>query len=98
MAIASRYQVRDKQGKLLAEGTAAECGEKLGVSGRVIYCHFASPGTYNRWDITLLPDEPDQVSIRGDMIDLIKAWDDLVTPIREYYGIPRYRSRSDKRA
>ena len=31
---------------------------------------------------------------RGEEVkELIKKWDDFVTPIREYYGVPRYRPK-----
>lgn len=33
----------------------------------------------------------------SEIMKAIKAWDEFVTPIREFYGVPQYKPKGDNR-
>ena len=86
------YRVYNPKGKFLVEGTVAECAEKLGMtvsSFRDAAGKFRE-GRYKKYNIYDVTDE-ERTDIRDSDRDVIKKWDDFVTPIRERFGIPVYK-------
>ena len=80
-----------RNGKFIVEGTVSECADKLNMTTsrfrRAAY-EFRQ-GKYSKLNIYDVTDEydKDEVKKQSDAA-AIRAWDDFVTPIREYYGIP----------
>lgn len=82
------YRVYTPRGKFLVEGTVEECAEKLGLTVRGFQdaARMFKRGRYKKYNIYDVTDE-----IRERNRDVIKKWDDFVTPIRERFGVPVYR-------
>ena len=80
------YKVFTKANKLLASGTAQECGEILGVSGKTVVTYARACRNGEACEYKVIADDPN-LKVCGNAA-AIKAWDDFITPIREYYGIP----------
>ncbi len=79
-----------RNGKFIVEGTVSDCAEKLGMTKdrfrRVAY-EFRR-GKYSKFNIYDVTDEYKQCGNLSYYAAAVKKWDDFVTPIREYYGIP----------
>ena len=77
-------------GKFIVEGTASDCAEKLNMTTerfRRVNYEFRQ-GKYGKLNIYDVTDEYEQEKLLGNYRAAIKKWDDFVTPIREYYGVP----------
>lgn len=85
------YRVYDpRNGKFIVEGTVSECADKLNMTNdrfRKAAFEFKN-GRYRKLNIYDVTDEYNKADIQKKYSDVIKAWDDFVTPIRERYGIP----------
>ena len=83
------YRVYDpRNGKFIVEGTVSECARKLGMTTdrfRRVAFDFKN-GKYKKLNIYDVTGE--KYNIKEKYSDVIKKWDDFVTPIRERYGIP----------
>ena len=83
------YRVYSPNGKFIVEGDTEKCADKLGVD----FTSFEratkrfKQGQYHKYRIYDVTDE-NRSLIRDCDRDVIKKWDDFVTPIRERYGIP----------
>ena len=81
--------VRRENHKFIVEGDAEKCSDKLGID----FTSFERAaerfkrGQYHKYRIYDVTDE-NRSLIRDCDRDVIKKWDDFVTPIRERYGIP----------
>ena len=92
-----KYRVYDRDGNLLAKGTAEECAEAIGYT--LTSFRSAISPTYENPKYVIQPEPRErEKETRADLMAAVKAWDEFVTPIREYYGVPRYRPRSENRA
>ena len=83
------YRVYSPNGKFIVEGDVEKCADKLGIdftSFERAAERFKS-GRYQKYRIYDVTDE-NRSGIRECDRDVIKKWDDFVTPIRERYGIP----------
>lgn len=78
-------------GKFIVEGTVAVCAHKLGITTerfRRVANDFQK-GQYKRFNIYDVTDEYDEEELqRKTNADVIKAWDDIVTPLRKRFGVP----------
>ena len=86
----NRYRVFSEDGRILFQGTAVDCCEYLKICKSVFYDKAESGKKENyrgKYRIILV----DAQEIINDHERLCKQWDDLVTPIREKYGVPVYR-------
>ena len=79
-------------GKFIVEGTDIECAKKLGIAVRSFNdaARRYKEGRYHKYYIYDVSDEPENVDQKSER-ELIKAWDDFVTPIRERFGVPVYK-------
>jgi hypothetical protein len=79
-------------GELLAEGTGKECAEKLGMTARSFSdaAQRFKEGRYNKYYIYNVTDEKREEANESDR-DVIKKWDDFVTPIRKHFGVPVWK-------
>lgn len=85
------YRVYSPKGKFIVEGDAEKCADKLGIDMLSFEraAHKFRNGRYKKYRIYDVTDEYDEDELRRKTdADVIKAWDDFVTPIREYYGVP----------
>lgn len=83
------YRVYSPNGKFIVEGDAEKCSDKLGID-MMSFERAAKrfkQGQYHKYRIYDVTDE-NRTLIRECDRDVIKKWDDFVTPIRERYGIP----------
>ena len=80
------YKFYNSSGDLVAYGSARECAEKFGISAGAVTARARAcmSGESTAFRV-VVEKEPLK---EGEKAALIKAWDDFVTPIREYYGIP----------
>lgn len=79
-------------GRFIVEGTASECAKKLGITEKSFRwaAERFKKGDYKKYNIYDVSNERES-TVRECDRDVIKAWDDFVTPIRERFGIPVYR-------
>lgn len=80
------YKVFDQSHKLIVSGTAQECGEILGLSGKTIVAYARACRSGEPCKYKVITSEPPVLS--GSDAAAIKAWDDFCEPIRKKYGIP----------
>jgi hypothetical protein len=97
MIEALRYRVIDRQGKIVVEGTSSECAEAIHCSHSHFHRLANGDVGYPEYWVVQLKTEPVQKGRDSDTADLIKSWDDFVTPIREAYGVPRYVPKEVRR-
>lgn len=86
------YRVYNQSGKYVVEGTDEECAKKLGITAKSFQraAREFKRGGYKKYYIWDVSDEPENVDQKSER-ELIEAWDNFVTPIREKYGIPVYK-------
>ena len=89
-----KYRVIDNiTDKKIFEGSSKQIHEITGISQSRI-CEAAREGrpiAGGRYLIIDISEDKEKMNVSGDMLSAAKAWDEFVTPIREYYGIPVYR-------
>lgn len=90
----NKYRVIDNiTDKKIFEGSAKQINEITGASMSRI-CEAARDGRTicrGRYRIIDISGDREKMTANNDMLSAAKAWDEFVTPIREYYGIPVYR-------
>lgn len=95
------YRIIDNNtGEVVVEGDLQECADAVGYSKSyvkdIVYRddRGIAGGKYTVEKFCV----DDELSKNGKgYADIIKKWDDLVTPIREAYGIPVYRAKGGTR-
>ena len=94
----NRDRVFSEDGRILLQGTATDCCEYLKICKSAFYekVENCQKENYRGKYRVILVDEQEIINERER---LCKQWDDLVTPIREKYGVPVYRKekKHDKR-
>jgi hypothetical protein len=95
------YRIIDNStGEVVVEGDLQECADAVGYSKSwvkdCVYCNdgVLGSGKYTAENFCV---DDDAIEKHKGCADIIKMWDDFVTPIREAYGIPRYREKSGVR-
>ena len=95
MNYVKRYRVYNPtDGKFIVEGNVAECAEKLGMTEKSFWeaADKFMKGRYKKYNIYDVTDEKG-CEIKACDRDIIKKWDDFVTPIREAFGVPVYKKK-----
>ena len=87
MRAAPRYDLYDRDGQHRFTGTADECAEYLGCTKRQFMSGYDKYQKYKGHKIQREHEPTDA--------ELIKAWDDLVTPLREKFGVPAYKAKKE---
>ena len=81
------YRIFDRMGVVVAEGTASECAMQMDRNTAYIYRLIRGECNYpEHWAVPIGTEE-----------ELIRKWDDLTAPLREKFGIPRYRPKEEER-
>lgn len=90
----NKYALYDvNTGKRVFTGTAQECVDfcEGTISGFATAYKCSRTCTYKGYRIELVKERPEKVEFGVAEKEAAKRWDEFVTPIREYYGIPVYR-------
>ena len=91
MAQAVYYKIFDRYtGELLAEGTARQCADELGITQSAFRSRAErskNNGQRRSWDVEV----SGQVSRDEQNREAIKNWDAFCAPLRKKYGIPIWR-------
>ena len=82
---AQHYRILDRTGAVVAEGTVNECAEQMERNAEFIRRLVKFEHSYPEYWAFPIADK------------LIQSWDDLVTPLREAYGVPRYDPHKEER-
>ena len=96
----SKYKVIDPAtGQTLFYGSAREIAERFDTRADNILKAIkkSKNGTYRGFRIVLQAAAPEKVETSFEFVSAAKAWDEFVTPIREYYGVPVYRPKAEVR-
>lgn len=99
-----RYRVYDSWDEFVVEGTASECAAELGMKLKTFRNNAIEfkQGKYKKYSIFEVQREEREIENKKEIwkseSDLIKEWDDFITPIRKRYGVPVYKpGKGDKR-
>lgn len=88
MRQANIYNLYDMDGQHQFTGTAAECAEYLGISKS----HFKNRYyNYRKCKKYTIERQYEDAEVKA-----IMAWDELVTPLREKFGIPVYKTPEEE--
>ena len=89
----NRYRIYTQDGSILFEGTAMECCEEIGIC-RSYFDNIVSRSQkedfVGRYRILVI-EPPTEKELNDERKRMCKRWDEIVTPIREKYGVPVYR-------
>lgn len=84
-----RYFVRDREtGEIVAEGSARECAERLGVTTDTI--RKWGTGYYHsyKWEVTRVGLEIPMKNLnKHGLAEAARSWDAFCEPIRKKYGV-----------
>lgn len=85
-----RYRFRTLDGKIVAEGTIEECAVQMGMSASNVKHKIYNPSDH---DYLTVEEVGSCVEKQRDskFVTAAKQWDDFITPIREKYGVKKYR-------
>lgn len=88
-----------KTGKHVFTGIAPECAKFCGgkSSNFLNSFHTSRSCSYHGYKIVLVQEASETTTFTGSDAAAIKRWDAMMTPLREKYNIPRYRSREVRR-
>lgn len=93
MAKPKRYTVRDiTTGKILATGTATECGEALGMTNKTVYALGRGDFTSKNYIVT---ENSPEKEFDTDMREAANKWEAFAGPLRRKYGIPVYKPKRE---
>ena len=89
-----RYQIFDRDGNLVFEGTADECASRFDLTAPAI--RSAANLNYRISNKRYSVVDCDSGKWRKDCTDeAIRSWDEFVTPIRKKYNIPVYKAKPE---
>lgn len=79
-------------------GTASECARFCGGSTSGFHNYTSSrSGTFKGYRVEVVQEAQEKGSFDSEMRAAAKKWDEFCQPIREKYGIPVYKAKSEVR-
>lgn len=88
------YRVTNDRGKILAEGSAMECCDAMGLSLNWLYatCDRTAKGLSQKHLVFEIGcDNRSEKTMTREVVAAAKSWDAFVEPIRKRFNIPVYR-------
>ena len=85
------FEVYNNFGQLIAKGNSHQCAEALEITQHRFLQYANLPEEkLKKWRIKRTYEPEGTLPKTWDCQQMIKKWDDFVTPIRERFGVPVY--------